>query len=203
MKGEKTQVYLIGAFYEMIELLENTNFEIIGLIDKQQKKDIFERYSLLGNDDWLLHRGPLPNKEKVVVSPDSPNVRSDLISRYFSCGFHSPSVIGGHISKDCLVGNGSVVQQQAFVSSQCKVGVGVKINVAAKIMHNCQIDDFATIAPAAVLLGGVSIGRQAYIGANATILPGLKIGNSAIVGAGAVVTHDVEDFKTVKGVPAR
>ena len=43
----------------------------------------------------------------------------------------------------------------------------------------------------------------ADIGVNSVILPGLTIGKGAIVGAGAVVTHDVEPFAIVAGVPAR
>jgi acetyltransferase-like isoleucine patch superfamily enzyme len=49
----------------------------------------------------------------------------------------------------------------------------------------------------------ILISAWADIGTNATILPGITIGRGAIVGAGAVVTHDVEPFAIVAGVPAR
>jgi acetyltransferase-like isoleucine patch superfamily enzyme len=42
-----------------------------------------------------------------------------------------------------------------------------------------------------------------WIGAGAIVLPGTTIGRGSIVGAGAVVTHDVEPFTIVGGVPAR
>ena len=41
------------------------------------------------------------------------------------------------------------------------------------------------------------------IGAGARILPGVAIGDHAVIGAGAVVTHSVEPWKVVAGVPAR
>jgi acetyltransferase-like isoleucine patch superfamily enzyme len=47
------------------------------------------------------------------------------------------------------------------------------------------------------------IGAWSDIGVNAVILPGITVGKGAIVGAGAVVTHDVEPFSIVAGVPAR
>lgn len=49
----------------------------------------------------------------------------------------------------------------------------------------------------------VRIGAEADIGVNAVILPGVTIGRGAIVGAGAVVTHDVEPYSIVAGVPAK
>jgi acetyltransferase-like isoleucine patch superfamily enzyme len=49
----------------------------------------------------------------------------------------------------------------------------------------------------------IRIGAWADIGTNATILPGVTVGRGAIVGAGAMVTHDVEPFAIVAGVPAR
>lgn len=203
-KNKKKRVYLIGAFHEMIELLEYAKFDIIGLIDRQlPQNSISRRYQLVGNDQWLLSRGPLPDQENVVVSPDSPILRSKLISDYTQCGFYTPNVIGGQISESCSVGAGSIIHRQTFVSCGCEIGIGVRINTAAKVMHDCKIGNFTTIAPCALLLGKVSIGERAYIGANATILPGLKIGNGGIIGAGAVVTHDVQDFTTVKGIPAR
>lgn len=51
---------------------------------------------------------------------------------------------------------------------------------------------------------GVEICDDAWIGASAVILPGCaRIGVGAVVGAGAVLTHDVDDFTIVTGVPAK
>ncbi len=42
-----------------------------------------------------------------------------------------------------------------------------------------------------------------WIGANSTILKGVTIGKGAVVAAGSVVTHTVDDYTIVAGVPAR
>lgn len=47
------------------------------------------------------------------------------------------------------------------------------------------------------------IGHDVWIGHAAVILPGVKVGTGAAIGAGAVVTHDVEPYQVVAGVPAR
>lgn len=49
----------------------------------------------------------------------------------------------------------------------------------------------------------VGIGHDVWIGHGAVVMPGVSIGNGAVVGANAVVTHDVEPFAIVAGVPAR
>lgn len=49
----------------------------------------------------------------------------------------------------------------------------------------------------------VIIGHDVWLGHHATIMPGVTIGNGAVVGSGSVVTHDVEPYAVVAGVPAR
>ncbi|WP_282352241.1 DapH/DapD/GlmU-related protein [Haloferax volcanii] len=48
----------------------------------------------------------------------------------------------------------------------------------------------------------VVVGHDVWIGHSATILPGVEVGTGAVVAAGAVVTHDVEPYTIVAGVPA-
>jgi phosphonate metabolism protein (transferase hexapeptide repeat family) len=47
------------------------------------------------------------------------------------------------------------------------------------------------------------IGHDVWIGHAAVIMPGVRIDTGAVVGSGAVVTHDVEAYTIVVGVPAR
>ena len=49
----------------------------------------------------------------------------------------------------------------------------------------------------------VEIGNDVWIGANAIILPGVKICDGVVVAAGAVVTHDIEPYAIVGGIPAK
>ena len=51
--------------------------------------------------------------------------------------------------------------------------------------------------------GVVTLGKDAFIGANAVVMPNITVGEGAIVAAGAVVTHDVEPWTIVAGIPAR
>ncbi|HET6452582.1 MAG TPA: DapH/DapD/GlmU-related protein [Spirochaetia bacterium] len=47
------------------------------------------------------------------------------------------------------------------------------------------------------------IGNDVWIGHAAVVLPGVTVGTGAVIGAGAVVTHDVQPYQVVAGVPAR
>ena len=49
----------------------------------------------------------------------------------------------------------------------------------------------------------VVIENDVWIGSGVFIKAGVKIGSGAIVGANAVITHDVEPYTIVAGVPAR
>lgn len=49
----------------------------------------------------------------------------------------------------------------------------------------------------------VEIGNDVWIGQGAYIKAGMKIGSGAIIGAHAVVTHDVEPYSIVAGIPAK
>jgi len=50
--------------------------------------------------------------------------------------------------------------------------------------------------------GDVTIGHDVWIGLGATIMSGLNIGTGSVIGTRAVVTHDVEPYAVVAGVPA-
>ncbi len=47
------------------------------------------------------------------------------------------------------------------------------------------------------------IGNDVWIGHGAVIMGNITIGNGAVIGANAVVTHDVEPYQIVAGVPAK
>lgn len=50
---------------------------------------------------------------------------------------------------------------------------------------------------------GAIIGNDVWIGFGAHIMGGVNIGDGAVIAAGAIVTHDVEPYAIVAGVPAK
>ncbi len=100
------------------------------------------------------------------------------------------------------IGEGSIIGRNAFLDGRARLTIGKHVDIASDVMiynseHDINSADFvANVAE-------VEIGDFAFIGPRAIILPGVKVGKGAVVAAGAVVTHDVNDFQIVAGVPAK
>lgn len=198
------EVILIGGFIEVIELCELCNIKITGIIDDKLKED-YCGYPIIGNDADAPTLFDKYGTTPLILSPDAPATRKKIADYYESLGYTFISLISpkAEVSKSVIRGKGVIIQTSVNVSANTRLGNFVRLNTKSNIMHDCTIDDYTTIAPSAVVLGRVNIGKYCYIGANATILPEINIGDGSIIGAGAVVVKDIENNKTVKGIPAK
>jgi len=126
------------------------------------------------------------------------------------------------------IGDGVFIGEQAFIQGRaggrCVIGDHAWIGPQSYLdARDLVIEEYVGWGPGARALGSqhtghphdipiiqtdleiksTRIGAWADIGVNAVILPGVTVGKGAIVGAGAVVTHDVDPFSIVAGVPAK
>lgn len=197
-------VVLVGAFHEMVILLQQAGHQLKGYVDRQSvDHSLLHEVPYLGNDEDFLASVAFQQCSNVVVTPDLPLIRKKIMLQYEAAGAHFPTIIGGVVMPTAELADGVVLQALSYVSASSSIGCGVKLNVGATVMHDCRVGDYSTLAPRSLLLGGVMVGSEVYIGANATVLPGVSIGDGAVIGAGAVVTKDVPSQTTVKGIPAK
>jgi sugar O-acyltransferase (sialic acid O-acetyltransferase NeuD family) len=199
----KHSIIIIGGFHEIIELAQDNNQDIYGLIDNV-KIGSYLNYSILGSDNDIQKLYIKFGKHPILITPDNPLIRLSLYNLYSKNGFSFSSLISkdAKVSASANIGIGSIVQYGVKVSCESVVGRFVKLNYNCNIAHNVVIGDFTTIAPNAVVLGNVRVGRKCYIGANATILPNLSICDKTIIGAGAVVTKSISEAGSYIGIPA-
>jgi len=197
-------VILVGGFHEVIELCEQEDIKILGIVDNQ-KKGTYLGYQIFGTDEIAKDLFTSYSNIPVFITPDSPGKRIRLSKLYGDIGFQFFSLISSNsmISKSAEIGKGVFIQSKVNISASTKIGNFCRINTMANVMHDSTIGEDSIIAPNAVILGGVTIGSNCYIGANSTILPHIKIADNVVIGAGAVVTKDVPNNKIMVGNPAK
>jgi sugar O-acyltransferase (sialic acid O-acetyltransferase NeuD family) len=197
-------IIVVGAFHEIIELTEELNVNIFGLIDNEKKGD-YMGYPIIATDETANDLSIDIKQLPLIITPDMPAIRMKLSRLYEKYGFYFTNLIstGSKISKSANIGNGVVIQNGVNVSAQTEIFDFVKLNTNCNIMHNSIIRKYTTIAPNAVILGNVNIGEACYIGSNSTILPNVRIADNVTIGAGAVVTKDIDTPGTFVGIPAK
>lgn len=101
------------------------------------------------------------------------------------------------IGDDCSLNYGVSIGALGRVTLGARCRLGPYVMIVDSEFHDVY-DRALRPAPRPVV-----IGDDVWIGAKASVMPGVTIGRGAVVGTAAVVTHDVEPFTVVAGVPAK
>lgn len=200
--NDNKKIIIIGAFNEIIELVEELDYEIIGLVDNVKKDKYLDYDIILYDSDGSILEKKLYSNCKLVITSDSPYVRKKLHKMYNGFSFQNLISLHSKVSKSSKIGEGVVIQYGVNISSEAHIGDFVKLNTYSNIMHNANIGHYTTIAPNVVILGNVKIGECCYIGSNSTILPNIEICDNTIIGAGAVVVKNIKEPGVYVGIPA-
>lgn len=100
------------------------------------------------------------------------------------------------------IGRSTVINQGCYLYTTGGIAIGENVSISSGVWlvtgtHDMNDPNFVD------LYKPITIGNYAWIGIRATILGGVTIGEGAVVMAGAVVTHNVDPYMVVGGVPAR
>lgn len=117
------------------------------------------------------------------------------------------TILKGYYKNSMEIGEGTWIGQNCFLHSAggIKIGKAVGIGPFVKILTSNHIEEDINIPVMhnPLEFKEVIIEDGADIGIGTVILPGVRIGEGSIIGAGSVVTHDVEPYSIVAGVPAK
>ena len=208
---QQEQIILIGGgghCKSCIDVIEaEAKFKIAGIVDVKEKAgQKVLGCKIIASDENLPE---LAKEFKYFLitlgQTKSPILRIEKFNLLRQLNVMFPTIISpsAYVSKHAKVGEGTIIMHRVVVNADANISKNCIINTGVIIEHDCLIDDHVHISPGAVLSGGVSVSKGSFIGTGATVLQGIKIGRDVIVGAGAVVTNDVENDRTVKGVPAK
>lgn len=161
-----------------------------------------------------------------LMSGDRPRLRAkDFYNRFIfavarlraACWRLAMKHVGRpvYIMRDChllspegiSIGNYVCINHGTTLGGHGSLTIGNYVNIGPNVSlltANHRFDAFdRPMAQQGVVPAPVIIEDDVWLGANVVVLPGNRIGRGAIIGANAVVTHNVEPFAIVGGVPAR
>ena len=131
-----------------------------------------------------------------ILSPENLSIGNDT---WFNVGVHIQANGGVSIGDKTHFAPYCVLYGPLEVGNKCAFAAHT---VLASIGHTYDQPDVPFVDLPAQSKK-IIIEDNVWVGANTTIIGGVRVGTGSIIGAGAVVTHDVEPYSVVGGVPAR
>ena len=152
------------------------------------KGTLFEKGSL----NWSPSFQDAPNR--IFIGAYS-SIRSDgymrsnvFMGRHSGIGYRCTIAAGMHNFSGVSINPDTIMARESNYSDEELVHLGIsRDRTSSKLMHSKP----------------VIIGNDVYLGDGIIVMPGVTIGNGAVVAANAVVTHDVEPYTIVGGIPAK
>ncbi len=184
-------------------LLENGEYNIIGLIDSDKNKSFMDLFVI--GDDSCLEALFIRGIKKAFIALGSNSLRKKLSDNLKNIGYEFINVISKHavISTNATIGDGIAIMPGAIINAFAKIEDGCIINTNSSVDHDVIIRQYTHIAPGSAVAGGVTIGENSFLGTGCRVIDQIKIGNNVIIGAGAVVINNIEDNHLAVGIPAK
>lgn len=116
-------------------------------------------------------------------------MRSNVfMGRHSGIGYRCSIAAGMHNFSGVSINPDTIMARESNYSDDELVSLGIsRDRTSSKLMNSKP----------------VIIGNDVYLGDGIIVMPGVTIGDGAVVAANAVVTHDVEPYSIVGGIPAK
>ncbi|MFT5601454.1 MAG: sugar O-acyltransferase (sialic acid O-acetyltransferase NeuD family) [Flavobacteriales bacterium] len=163
----------------------------------------YDKEELLGRP--VIKKSELNFKKcYVVIAVGDPVKRKKIVDSLplETCFFNiiHPSA---SISRNCIVGLGSIITHNTVLTCDIEIGKHAHININATIGHDTKIGDFFTCSPGVNISGNCTIKDFVYIGTNASLKENTTICDSVTIGMGSSVIKDITEAGVYIGTPSR
>jgi acetyltransferase-like isoleucine patch superfamily enzyme len=152
------------------------------------KGTLFEKGSL----NWSPSFQDAPNR--IFIGAYS-SIRSNgymrsnvFMGRHSGIGYRCTIAAGMHNFSGVSINPDTIMARESNYSDEELVRLGISRDRTSSKQMNSK---------------PVIIGNDVYLGDGIIVMPGVTIGNGAVVAANTVVTHDVEPYTIVGGIPAK
>lgn len=199
-----------GMAREVAELVNDINMVspcwiIRGFIDDFQGTcpEQLQGSSVIGTWEALKEA---PEGTYVVIAIGDPDAKGKIYNRLCSLkNIRFPVLIhpSARISRDCSIGEGSVIGIDCIVSTGVHIGRHVFLNMCTVVGHDAQIDDFCSCLVNCVIAGSVHIMEGTLVGSGSIIMEKKTVGKKCRLSMGSIINFDVEDHHTVLAPPSK
>lgn len=205
------KIVLIGAGGHckvIIDIIKSTNeYEIVGIIDREQNSDSILNVPIIGNDSKLkkIYDSGIHNAFICIGALNNINLRNVIHNNLELIGFKFPVLIHKNsiVSEFAYIESGTCVMAGAIINAGSYIGKNCIVNTGCIIEHDCKIGNNTHISPNVSIAGGTTVGDNTHVGIGSSIIQGIILGNNVTIGAGAVVINNIDDNGLAVGVPAK
>lgn len=200
-----------GSARECANYALDAGFQLGGFIvpdaEQQQVSQVVIRsvaYPTIAESEFL---GRITENDPpcVLLPLGFPDVLRKVSEKYLGkCQFPNLIHPTALLADDSIVcGQGNIIGPNCVLTTHVTLGDFNYLNIGISMGHDVVVGSYNVFYPKVSISGNVQIGDSNSFGVNAAIMQGLRIGDKNMIGMSSAVIKDIDNGRSVIGVPAR
>ncbi len=205
-------LYVLGIGHNtpvFIDLAESCGHRIAGLyhFNDTRTGEIDHGFEIIGSFNDLFSRSSLAGMAFLLTMGDN-SIRENLTRTIVGKGGSVPTLIHptAVISRFTEISDtGVYISAFTHVQADTRIGEGTILLSGVNVSHTNSIGRYCFVAGGATIGAYTTVEDFVFVGQGALTISGKvsNIGQHSLIGARALVTHNVEPYSIVAGIPAR
>lgn len=191
----------VGGFLALNQNLFETQFEIVGFLDDDEKKigKLFWNIPVLGKLNGIKEY----KNHQIVIGIANPKIKKNVLERIGE-NYQFPNFIAKNawISNKVNIGKGVIIYPNVSINHESVIEDFVIINMNCAIGHNTIINKGCSLAPGVNFAGFTILEEFVNVGIGVATKQQTYVGEGAVIGGQSMLINNVEKYSTYIGVPA-